>query len=338
MNRLPRLLGFSLGLAIVCELLVLLPTLTAERHAWLQQQFLLAPPSPDTGAPAIASHINLDGETQAQALQATLRDLLWRTAEPLAVTGPAGPDTTRTLILNTRTLGDDLRHTLGPAALAALPFALTPALLALASLVRLLRQPRPPAAAPSAPPQTAAVLAKLSHDMRGILSPALLAAERLQANPDPKIRGAGDLIAEVVDRAIALVKQTLDAARPAAPRGPVLLSELLAGLPIENQAPRNFALIADAAALRRTLEQFALTATEAGASLITLSARITAEAATLTLTDNRRGQAQPGPAQELARPQGGRITLAESSFGSNIFRLTLPQPESPASPPRNSSA
>jgi signal transduction histidine kinase len=36
------------------------------------------------------------------------------------------------------------------------------------------------------------VVAKVSHDLRGILTPALLTAERLQLNPDPKVQRAGD--------------------------------------------------------------------------------------------------------------------------------------------------
>ena len=36
------------------------------------------------------------------------------------------------------------------------------------------------------------VVAKVSHDLRGILTPALLTAERLQLNTDPKVQRAGE--------------------------------------------------------------------------------------------------------------------------------------------------
>ena len=35
------------------------------------------------------------------------------------------------------------------------------------------------------------VVAKVSHDLRGILTPALMTAERLQLNPDPRVRRCG---------------------------------------------------------------------------------------------------------------------------------------------------
>ena len=47
------------------------------------------------------------------------------------------------------------------------------------------------------------ILRKLSHDLRGILSPAMMVAERLQNNADPAIRNAATLILESLDRAVA---------------------------------------------------------------------------------------------------------------------------------------
>ena len=39
------------------------------------------------------------------------------------------------------------------------------------------------------------VVAKVSHDLRGILTPALLTAERLQLNADPQVQRAGEILA-----------------------------------------------------------------------------------------------------------------------------------------------
>ena len=61
------------------------------------------------------------------------------------------------------------------------------------------------------------VVAKVSHDLRGILTPALLTAERLQLNPDPRVQRAGEMLAQAVDRATDLVRRTLDYAREGPP-------------------------------------------------------------------------------------------------------------------------
>lgn len=52
-------------------------------------------------------------------------------------------------------------------------------------------------------------VAKIGHDLRNVLSPALLAAERLSQNADPAISRAGEVVMGAVDRANDLVAQTL---------------------------------------------------------------------------------------------------------------------------------
>ncbi len=46
-------------------------------------------------------------------------------------------------------------------------------------------------------------LSALRHDLRGILSPAMLIADRLLAHPDPAVQRAGDVINRTVERATA---------------------------------------------------------------------------------------------------------------------------------------
>ena len=46
-------------------------------------------------------------------------------------------------------------------------------------------------------------LRKLSHDLRGILSPAMMVAGRLQNHPDASISKSGRLVLECLDRAVA---------------------------------------------------------------------------------------------------------------------------------------
>jgi len=44
---------------------------------------------------------------------------------------------------------------------------------------------------------------QLRHDLRGILSPALLVADGLTSHEDPKVRRAGEVIVRTVERAAA---------------------------------------------------------------------------------------------------------------------------------------
>lgn len=63
--------------------------------------------------------------------------------------------------------------------------------------------------------------AHLRHDLRGVLSPALMMADRLLRNEDPAIRRAGQAVVRSVERATALLAENKgEAAPPAAPGGP----------------------------------------------------------------------------------------------------------------------
>ncbi len=57
-----------------------------------------------------------------------------------------------------------------------------------------------------------AKLRQIRHDIRGALSPALLAIDRLQASSDPAIRRSAEIVVRSVDRAIALLAESPDAA------------------------------------------------------------------------------------------------------------------------------
>jgi signal transduction histidine kinase len=52
-------------------------------------------------------------------------------------------------------------------------------------------------------------VAKIGHDLRNVLAPALLMSERLETHPDPTVRRAGEVIMGSVERASELVGQTL---------------------------------------------------------------------------------------------------------------------------------
>ncbi|MGD7069121.1 hypothetical protein [Acetobacter sp. AAB5] len=62
-----------------------------------------------------------------------------------------------------------------------------------------------PAAAPPAPAPTTD--SKLRHDIRGIVSPAMLAAEQLDTYSDPAVQKAAKTINDSLDRLTARLKQ-----------------------------------------------------------------------------------------------------------------------------------
>jgi signal transduction histidine kinase len=67
------------------------------------------------------------------------------------------------------------------------------------------------AAAPETLPPTA--LSRLSHDLRGALSPAMLMAERLEGHGDAGVRQAAEIISRALDRAATLCRDASAAAK-----------------------------------------------------------------------------------------------------------------------------
>jgi hypothetical protein len=67
--------------------------------------------------------------------------------------------------------------------------------------------PPPPAAVPD-PALEGAAITKLRHDLRGILSPAMLTADRLAAHADPAVQRAGMVVMKTVERAAARLDET----------------------------------------------------------------------------------------------------------------------------------
>src|SRR3546814_7477456 len=53
-------------------------------------------------------------------------------------------------------------------------------------------------------------VAKINHDLRGILSSALLVSDRLESSDDPEVRRAAPTLVAAIERATALCSRTLD--------------------------------------------------------------------------------------------------------------------------------
>jgi signal transduction histidine kinase len=203
-------------------------------------------------------------------------------------------------------------------------------------------------------------VAKVSHDLRGALSPALLAAERLQAHADPAIVRTGDMLARAVERATALVGATLDFARDAPP--PPARTRARLGRMVEeaadhavavNRAVRvestladDLVVFADPAGLVRALGNLLRNAAQAGARRITVAegAR-TATTVEVIVSDDGPGLPEevrgalfrpflsggrPGGSglglaitRDLLRAQGGDVAVLSSGASGTAFRLTL---------------
>ena len=63
-----------------------------------------------------------------------------------------------------------------------------------------------------------AAIAKVSHDLRNSLSPALLSAERLEMHPDPAVRRSGATLLRAIDNATEMVGRMLEFAREVPPQ------------------------------------------------------------------------------------------------------------------------
>jgi signal transduction histidine kinase len=202
-------------------------------------------------------------------------------------------------------------------------------------------------------------VARISHDLRGILAPALLTAERLQNHRDDGVQQAGEILLRTVDRATDLVRRTLDFSREGPPPldlGPVDLAPLVdeAGeavrLPgrlfvVVNRVPPAVLVEADRNQFFRVLANLLRNAADAGARSAVVSAEVSRATATIDLADDgpglpetvraalfrpfacstRRDGAGLGLAiaHDLMVAHGGEIALASSGPTGTVFRLTL---------------
>lgn len=118
-------------------------------------------------------------------------------------------------------------------AAAAAGLVLHAALLAQVARPAAALQERAEAAAASAAAAAEARLAEvearaasLRHDLRGVLSPALMVTDRLLGNSDPSVQRAGQAVIRSVERATAIIQaskaEVAEASRepPAGPAGP----------------------------------------------------------------------------------------------------------------------
>ena len=203
-------------------------------------------------------------------------------------------------------------------------------------------------------------VAKISHDLRNILSSALLVADRLQESEDPTIKRAARTLIPAVERAAQLVSRTVDFARegpPAIIRSSVVLHDLVdetalalrpdaASVTIENNVPRTLVLALDREQIYRVLVNLLRNAVEAGADRVTISVNGENGTTHLNIRDNgpglpqrvqenlfkpftgsgRHGSTGLGLtiARDLVRAHGGDLQLAQTGPDGTLFVMDLP--------------
>ncbi len=176
-------------------------------------------------------------------------------------------------------------------------------------------------------------VAKIAHDLRNILSSALLVADRLQDVDDPVVKRATRTLIPSVERAAQLVTSTVDFAREGPPpvkRSVVRLHELIGevadtlqpedrGWVVDNQVPDALELPLDRDHLYRVFANLIRNAAEAGATLISLSSETRNGQTRLRVTDNGPGLPEKARAN-LFKPFTGSVRSGGTGLGLTIAR------------------
>ncbi len=207
------------------------------------------------------------------------------------------------------------------------------------------------------------VVAKVSHDVRGALTPVLLQADRLGKHADPAVRRAGETLAQAVERAIDLVHRTLDFARDGPPPPQLSLIGVrtliadaaesargtAAGFELENLVSPEQQVEADRNHLFRVLLNLLRNAAEAGSRRVCVRVKASGRTLAIEIADDgpglpevvrdnmfrpftstrRTGGSGLGLAiaRDLMLAHGGDLDLIVTGPDGTTFRLTLPLTE-----------
>ena len=204
-------------------------------------------------------------------------------------------------------------------------------------------------------------VAKINHDLRGVLSSALVVSDRLEQSDDPEVRKLAPTVIASIERAVALCSQTLDYAggndrglhRERFPLHPLVneidvMAKARAGtvVSLKNDTPEVLLVEGDRDQVFRILQNLVRNAVEAGATAVTISAEDTQRETLIDVRDNGpglppraqeklfqpfEGSARAGGtglglaiSRELAEGHGGSLKLVSTGADGTIFRLSLP--------------
>lgn len=202
-------------------------------------------------------------------------------------------------------------------------------------------------------------VSKITHDLKGLLTTALLESDRLEASAaDPEVKHVTQGLARALERAVALASRTLRFAkegppevRPCAVALRPLVEEVTAGagagLALRLAVPEALTARADPELLLRILDNLTRNSREAGATVLEASAEQGADGRVrLRLADDGPGLPQKARdnlfrpfsgsarvggtglglaiARELARAMDGDLDLVKTGADGTAFELTLP--------------
>jgi signal transduction histidine kinase len=202
-------------------------------------------------------------------------------------------------------------------------------------------------------------LAKVTHDLRGILASAMLAADRLSSHADPPVQRMAAMIVGAIERASELLSQTLAFAREGPP--PLTLerarlidlvaetAEAFPAMAVHIQLPSALEADIDRLALSRVLSNLMRNAEQAGATQVTVSGEQIENEITIFIADDGPGLPEAAQAtlfrafsgstqsngsglglaivRDLMRAHGGDIALDATGESGTTFRLRLPMSE-----------
>ena len=205
-------------------------------------------------------------------------------------------------------------------------------------------------------------VAKINHDLRGILASALLVSDRLGSVDDPEVRRVTPTLFKSIQRAVDLCSRTLDFVgqdQPELQRSRFPLRELIQDVgktivfaespekAVRNEVEDGIELDADRDQFFRILTNLLRNAAEAGAETISVSAKSNGRLVEIDIVDDGpglpprareklfrpfEGSARAGGtglglaiARELVRGHGGDLTLVATDKDGTRFRIALPR-------------
>ncbi len=206
-------------------------------------------------------------------------------------------------------------------------------------------------------------VAKINHDLRNILTSAQLVSDRLAGSDDPKVRTMGERLVRAIDRGVALCQSTLQFGK-AEEQKPQKTSVALAatlgdafadacsgacGIEFENGVSDSVSVHADPDQLHRIVLNLMRNAVQAMDTGGTMTARADEREHTIALTLADTGPGIPEKlhdklfkpfgastskngsglglaiARELARANGGEVSLLRTGKSGTVFELVLPK-------------
>jgi len=182
-------------------------------------------------------------------------------------------------------------------------------------------------------------VSKISHDLRGILSTAVLISDRLAAVEEPEVKRIAPRLIDSIDRAINLCAQTLNFARDEGPqierasfalRG--LVEEVAGDMaalaepggdpcssPLVNEVAPDIEVSADRGQLYRVFSNLARNALEAGADQVRVAAANGDGRVSIDVSDDGPGL-PPKARDKLFRPFTGSARQGGTGLGLVIAR------------------